>query len=90
MAQYNGLEYVGALPTDTTKLTARQARLVLLQNGLLDDVEAAVAAADRAAQLEWEYATEIKRDWPTLVAMAAALGMTDAQLDALFTAGAAL
>lgn len=90
MQTYNGLTYVGTLPTDTTTLTARQARLILLQAGLLDDVEAAVAAAGRDVQLEWEYATEIKRTWPTLVNMAAALGMTDDQLDDLFVQGAAL
>lgn len=71
-------------------LTARQAKLVLHAAGLLDDVDAAVAAADKATQIEWEYATEIRRDWPTLVAMADALGMTDAQLDDLFVAGALL
>lgn len=71
-------------------LTIRQAKLILLQTGLLDDVDAAVAQADRATQIEWEYATEVHRTWPTLVAMASALGMTDAQLDDLFIAGAAL
>lgn len=71
-------------------LTMRQARLVLLAAGLLDDVEAAVAAADRATQIEFEYATEMRRDWPTLVAMATALGMDAAQLDDLFIEGAKL
>ena len=71
-------------------LTAPQAKLVLHKAGLLDDVDAAVAASDKATQIEWEYATEVRRDWPTLVAMAAALGMTDAQLDGLFAAGALL
>lgn len=73
-----------------TVLTIRQAKLVLHAAGLLDDVDAAVAAADRATQIDWEYATEIHRDWPTLVAMATALGMTDAQLDDLFIEGAKL
>lgn len=71
-------------------LTARQAKLVLHAAGLLDDVDTAVAAADRATQIEWEYATEVRRDWPTLVAMADALGLTGEQLDGLFTAGAQL
>lgn len=71
-------------------LTIRQAKLILLQNNLLDDVDAAVAQADRATQIEWEYATEVHRTWPTLVAMASALGMTDAQLDQLFVEGAKL
>lgn len=71
-------------------LTMRQAKLVLLAAGLLDDVDAAVSAADRATQIEWEYATEVQRDWPALKVMADAMGMTDAQLDALFIQGAAL
>lgn len=71
-------------------LTARQAKLALHAAGLLDDVDAAVAAADKATQIEWEYAAEIRRDWPTLAVMAGALGMTDAQLDGMFTAGALL
>lgn len=71
-------------------ITIRQAKLVLHHAGLLDDVDAAVAGADKATQLEWEYATEVKRDWPTLVAMATALGMTDTQLDDLFIQGSKL
>lgn len=77
------------LPVPTT-LTIRQAKLVLLAAGLLDDVDAAVAGADRATQIEWEFSTEVRRDWPTLVAMATALGMSDSQLDDLFVAGAQL
>ena len=71
-------------------LTMRQARLVLNQVGLLDDVEAAVKAADRSVQIEWEFAGEVQRNWPTLVALASALNLDDASLDALFMAGAQL
>ena len=71
-------------------LTMRQARLVLHQVGLLDDVEAAVKAADRSVQIEWEYAQEVHRNWPTLVALAGALKLDDAALDALFMSGAQL
>lgn len=71
-------------------LTARQAKRVLLAAGWLDDVDAAVASADRATQIDWEYAMEVRRDWPALISMAQALGMTSAQLDGLFVAGAQL
>lgn len=78
-------------PTEVPQvLTRRQARRVLLAAGLLDDVEAAVAASDRETQIDWADATEMRRDWPALAAMASQLGMTDAQLDALFVQGAAL
>ena len=65
-------------------ITIRQARLALLAAGLLDSVEAAVAAGDRTVQIEWEYVTELRRDWPTLVALAGALGLTELQVDELF------
>ena len=76
--------------TVPTVLTSRQAKRVLLKAGLLDDVEAAVAAADRETQIDWAEATEMRRDWPTLVAMAQALDMSDAQLDDMFIEGAKL
>ena len=65
-------------------VTIRQAKLALLQVGLLDDVDAAVAQADRSTQIEWEYATEVKRVWPTLLNLQTALGLTDSQIDDLF------
>lgn len=71
-------------------VSMRQARLALLAAGLLPGVAAAMAAAGEAAQIEWEYATEIRRTSPLVSQMAAALGMADAQLDALFVAAAAL
>lgn len=72
-------------------VTVRQAKLALLQAGLLDDVEEAIAASDnRAAQIEWEYATEFRRDWPALVAMQSVLGLADAQIDDLFHLAATL
>jgi hypothetical protein len=71
-------------------ITARQARLALLQAGLLDQVDTAVAAAGRAAQLEWEYATTIDRGSALVEGLAASVPLTEAQLDALFTAAAVL
>ena len=71
-------------------ITIRQARLVLLAAGLLDSVNAAVAAADRAVQIEWEYVTELRRDWPTLLVLSEVLGLTALQVDELFIAAAQL
>ena len=71
-------------PQVPQSITMRQARLALLGAGLLDDVEAAVAQAPRAVQIEYEYSSELHKDWPTLVMLAAALGMTDEQVDQLF------
>lgn len=71
-------------------VTMRQARLALLSAGLLDAVDAAIAAAPRAVQIEWEYATQIERASPLVGAIAAGLGLDDGDLDALFIAAAAV
>lgn len=71
-------------------ITIRQAKLVLLSAGLLDDVDAAIAQADRATQIEWEYATEVHRNWSTLRSVQGAVGLTDEQVDELFIRAASL
>lgn len=71
-------------------ITIRQAKLALLQAGLFDDVEGAIAQATRTVQIEWESATEFRRDWPALLAMQPALGLTDEQIDDLFRLAATL
>jgi hypothetical protein len=75
-------------------VTMRQARLALLQAGMLSTVNAAVAgmagAAGEAARIEWEYSQEVQRDKALVKALAPVLGMTDTQLDNLFIAAAAL
>lgn len=70
--------------------SARQARLALAAAGLLDDVVAWVATSDQAAQIEWEYATRIKRNSGVVTDAAAALGLTEADIDNLFAAANAL
>lgn len=62
----------------------RQARLALQQAGLLAAVTAWIAAADEATRIEWEFALEVRRDWPPITACAGALGLSEAQLDGLF------
>jgi len=75
-------------------VSMRQARLALLGAGLLANVNAAVAgmtgAAGDAARIEFEYAQEVRRDSALVQSLVAGLGLTAAQLDALFIAGAAL
>lgn len=70
--------------------TPRQARLALKQAGLLAVVTAWIATADEQTRIEWEYANEIRRDHAAITGAASALGVTDAQLDALFEAAMAL
>lgn len=70
-------------------ITARQARLVLLNNGFLDEVETLVAS-NRAWQIEWEYASEIERNHALISAMQSQIGLTDAHVDELFIKGSKL
>jgi hypothetical protein len=75
-------------------VTMRQARLALLQAGLLSSVDAAIDGLpepDRsAAKIEWEYAAVVQRASGLVPAMGAALGMTEAQIDDLFILAATL
>lgn len=67
------------------EVTMRQARLALLDVGLLDTVTNAIAnSADEVLKVEWEYARDIDRTWDSLVELATSLGITDEQLDNLF------
>jgi len=65
-------------------VSMRQARLALSQSGLLATVNAAMSAASEADQIEWEYATTVERYSPLVLNMAAALSLTETQLDDLF------
>ena len=72
------------------QVTMRQARLALLSAGLLDDVEMVIAAAGRAAQLEWEFAAVVDRSNPAVAAVQQQEALTDAQIDDLFREAAKL
>lgn len=65
-------------------VTMRQAKLALLQQGLLASVNAAIEQSDEAAKIEWQYATEIKRDNSLVQAIASQLSLTEQKLDELF------
>lgn len=82
-------------PSVPARVSMRQGRLALLGVGLLDTVEAAIASiADtterRAAQIDWEYATEIRRTSPLIASLGPALGLSEAQIDQLFIAAEAI
>jgi hypothetical protein len=70
-------------------ITPRQARLKLLEVSLLDELEA-VITTNRAWQIEWEYATEVKRDSLLIDAIATQTGLTSEQIDSLFIEAAKL
>lgn len=77
------------------KVSRRQARQVLLIEGLLDQVEPAIQAiADpmqrQLALIEWQDSLEFERHRPLLVTLGAALGLDEAALDQLFITAATL
>ena len=81
-------------PYVPTSVTMRQARLALLGAGLLDDVDAAIAALPspqkEAAKIEWEYSQEVRRHNGFASVLAPMLGMSPEQTDALFVQAATL
>jgi len=83
MGDYRLINEVLVIPPPQS-VTMRQARLALLDAGLLDEVEAAFAQAGVAARIEWEYAQEVRRDSPLVAQMGQVLSLDDADLDALF------
>lgn len=73
-----------SLPKVPLSITPRQARLALNHFELRETVEDAIAEADQNIKDEWEFANEIRRDWPALIQLASSVGITVSQLDDLF------
>lgn len=77
-----------------TSVTMRQARLALLQQGLLTQVNNAVAsmpgAQGDAVRIEWEFSSTVERNRPFVNSLSDALGLTSIQLDNLFKLAATL
>ena len=93
---YDGQSFAAPAPVVVVPgaVTMRQARRALLAAGLLAAVEAAIDALAEpersAARIEWEYSSEVQRHNGFVTQLAPALGLSDAQLDALFVSAAAL
>jgi len=73
-------------------VTRFQALAALHLAGKLTEVEAIIAAPETPvlAKLAWDNALSFERSSPTLLMLAGAIGMTDAELDALFTTAATI
>lgn len=65
-------------------VSRRQAKLALLEAGLLATADAIIAGADQETQINWADAVEFRRDHPLITAIGGALGMTSDQIDDLF------
>lgn len=89
-------EYVPTSPVVSVPsfVTMRQARLVLLQQGLLSQVQIAInslpSPQNEAAQIEWDYSSEVHRDKPFVQMLGTLLGLNSLQLDELFILAASL
>jgi hypothetical protein len=85
------IPFVLGIPTE---VTMKQARLALLSFNMLDQVDAMVASLTgeegEQAKIIWEYASTVRRDDPLVIALTTAMALTKEQLDALFSAAAAL
>jgi hypothetical protein len=77
-------------PAVPAVVTMRQARLALLQTGMLAQVNAAVAAADDATKITWEFSSEVQRGNPLVSTLTAVLSLSDQQIDDLFSLSATL
>jgi hypothetical protein len=95
-ATWNGSEWVVPTPPIPASVSARQIRLWLIQHGVsLSQVDAAIASIEDpmqrdSVQVEWEYAPYVERAHPMLIPLAAALGLTEAQVDQAFIEAAVI
>jgi hypothetical protein len=95
LAEGNTPEPADAPPVPViTSVEMRQARLALLEQGLLTQVNNAVATMPgelgNKARIEWEFSNAVRRDKPLVQVVAASLGLTSQQIDDLFALAATL
>lgn len=81
--------YQASVPQEISRAQFILALLHTLPD-LLDAVEAAIANADRATQINYKERLTFRRDFPLVATMATALGKTDLEIDAIFILGATL
>ena len=72
------------VPVIPSIVSIRQARLALLQFGLLSTVNNAIVQGTEEDKITWEFSTEISRDFPLVQNMKILLGLTETDLDNLF------
>ena len=78
---------IAAIPAS---VSPRQIRQALSRAGLRASVEAAVAAGDQDTKDWYEFATEFQRNSPHVIEVGVALGITELQLDDLWTLAGSL
>lgn len=79
-----GMPVIGKTPAPSS-VSRFQARAALAMAGKLEEVDVAIANSGNViAQLAWSDAQVFERNSPTIAALAASLGLTEAQIDDLF------
>ncbi|MFJ9531263.1 hypothetical protein [Herbaspirillum sp. NPDC101396] len=86
--RWNGAAWIAALAPVPQTVTPLQARRALLAVGKLDAVNAAVAAGSVETQLAWEFAASVERGSQFVALLAAAVGLSDVDVDNLFRSAA--
>jgi len=71
-------------------VSPRQIRQALTAAGLRTSVEDAIASADQDTKDWYEFATAFEEDHPAVIGLAAVLGITPEQINALFVLAASL
>ena len=76
------------------EIAMRQARLALLDIGLLATVQAAINTLPEPdktkAQIEWEYSNALQRNNPFVTTLGTALGLSSDDIDSLFITASGL
>lgn len=76
--------YVPPAPASKFVATPRQVRLALNATGMRQAIEDYVASQSQDVRDSWEFSTVFEEDHPLIIAGKAALGISDAQMRALF------
>lgn len=76
------LAYFAGLKSSDS-ITMRQARLYLLSSGLLSQVDS-IVSQNEAWKIEWEYATDVVKNSPLVVALANQLDLSAEAIDTMF------
>ena len=64
-------------------ITMRQTRLYLLRKDLLSQVDS-IVSKNESWKIEWEYATDVVKNSPLVVALASQLGLSAEAIDIMF------
>jgi len=87
-AQAIQAEIEANIPVVIPTITMRQARMMLLNEGLLDEVNLAITTDEQ--KIWWDYSTTVERSHPLVDAVLTALSKTETEIDDMFIAASTL